>query len=240
MNHLSASSANAASTTTELYLTLGFLVVFALYIIIVDYRLDHRWKVYRGIRNAPSVDIQEIQIREFFDGSPRAIIDPRKFTVTVARMNGIANTYGYYYVGERGHLYGSTQVAFQRLPCPPPPRIPTGWKLWEPLPVIYTPPPEEAHRFPTGIQPSGYPYMFPAQNGTYATYTPQGPYIPTGIGRLFNGRDIVEVIGPFENPAQLADIAYRCGYVFAWSYMPRSRSRKARPWFCFRRLRPAE
>ena len=63
---------------------------------------------------------------------------------------------------------------------------------------------------------------------------------PTSWGaRLFNGRDVVEVRGPLENPAQLADIAHRCGYVFAWSYMPRSRSRKAQPWFCFRRLHPA-
>ncbi|MFD4366759.1 hypothetical protein [Rhodococcus sp. NPDC058521] len=47
-------------------------------------------------------------------------------------MNAIANSFGDYYIGEKGTIYGSTEVAFQRLPFPPPLPVPRKSASWAP------------------------------------------------------------------------------------------------------------
>lgn len=235
-----AASADTDAYTASWWASVALLVAFLYYVAFYDYRVGHRWKVRRGIKKAPAIDIQETQIRAIFDGNPIATIDPREFTVTVARMNGIANTYGYHYIGERGHAYGSTRIAFQFLPCSPPPRIPIVSIRRRPSPRPQVPTATHPQHFPTGTQHAGYPQGLSALNGIRAAPSSPRPDLYRATRYFFDGRDLVRVRGPLEDPVYLADIAHERGYAFAWSYMPRIRSSKNAPCFCFRRLYPAE
>ncbi|NLU82028.1 hypothetical protein [Rhodococcus sp. HNM0569] len=57
------------------------------------------------------------------------------------------------------------------------------------------------------------------------------------IARWFDGRDLVEILPPSRiSPHELADIAYRCGYVFAYGWRRGSNGTDYQAYF-FRRLR---
>ncbi|MEV0946166.1 hypothetical protein [Rhodococcus sp. NPDC049939] len=111
----------------DIYLTLLLLICILGVALIPTF---HRWKIRHGAKNAPSPDIQEADIAAKFDGRELVKIDHRRYTITIARMNGIANRFGYYYIGEKGYNFGSVQVAFQKLPAPPPLPIPNFSQKW--------------------------------------------------------------------------------------------------------------
>ncbi|NLU82031.1 hypothetical protein HCA44_04475 [Rhodococcus sp. HNM0569] len=98
-------------------------------------RVDHRLIVWWGRRRAPEPAQQELEFSSRFGETAIVKVDPRLYTISVARMNAIANTFGYYYIGEHGNGVGSTKVAFQRLPGPPPARIPTLHNGWTKIPM---------------------------------------------------------------------------------------------------------
>ncbi|NLE78292.1 MAG: hypothetical protein GX610_01720 [Rhodococcus sp.] len=98
-------------------------------------RLYRRWDVSRRAERAPSEHDQANTVTAQFNGQPLVLVDPRDFTISVGHMNAIANQFGYYYIGEKGTPYGSTEVAFQRLPSPPPlpvPRKAASWSAYVP------------------------------------------------------------------------------------------------------------
>ncbi|EOM76272.1 hypothetical protein DW322_11585 [Rhodococcus rhodnii] len=99
----------------------------------IAFRLDHRIICWWGRRRAAGEDEQIRRIDAKFHGKDVVVIDPRFYTISVACMNAIANSHGHYYIGERGNIVGSTQVAFQRLSGPPPLRIPAAPSRWRPL-----------------------------------------------------------------------------------------------------------
>ncbi|HET8992895.1 MAG TPA: hypothetical protein VFN32_03800 [Rhodococcus sp. (in: high G+C Gram-positive bacteria)] len=193
---------------------------------------NYRWKVHRGRRHAPSTDIQEAQIRAILDGRPLVTLDPRDFTLTVARINRIANEFGYHYVNECGNRFGSTRVDFQRLPEPPPPRIPhisrrrTQGRAFGSAGTnasVYLPP-ENAENLGTHWDPETI------------------DSIRMFASARFTGADVVRVrkkeIEPHLGLATM--IAREYGYVFGWSHIPQNRTAwDSRPEvYHFRRLHP--
>lgn len=110
--------------------------VVALLLLVFAPRAYRRWDESRRAAGAPSEPEQDRIVTALFDGRPLATLDPRNFTIAVGRMNAIANSFGYYYIGEKGTIYGSTEVAFQRLPFPPPLPVPRKSASWAP----YMPP----------------------------------------------------------------------------------------------------
>lgn len=125
-----------ASTAAERKLNgiIGLAVAISFVLLIVGIHQYRRWDLRRRAKRAPSPDIQAQRIAMLFNGIPIATVDPRDYTIPVAQMNVIANSFGYYYIGERGHRYGSTEVAFQSLPAAPPLPIPRKTSTW--IPVI--------------------------------------------------------------------------------------------------------
>ncbi|WP_169647303.1 hypothetical protein [Rhodococcus sp. HNM0569] len=93
-----------------------------------------RFLRWRTTKHALTTEAQEAELHARFDGHRRIVtIDPRRTTVPVARMNAIANGYGYYYIGENGNHGESIEVAFQQLPGPPPLRVPSSSNRWTPV-----------------------------------------------------------------------------------------------------------
>ncbi|WP_139277820.1 hypothetical protein [Rhodococcus marinonascens] len=132
MTQLSATQTETTSNPFGVAVLVVGIVLLISYFLVSSFRLDHRLLAWWGKARAPDPDIQEAQFATLLDaGKPVVTVDPRKYTITVARMNESANRFGYYYIGERGHAYGSTRVTFQQLPGPPPLRIPSasgGWR----------------------------------------------------------------------------------------------------------------
>ncbi|NLU82026.1 hypothetical protein [Rhodococcus sp. HNM0569] len=121
-----AADASQSFSPTKFLALLGCIIVIAAalaYVVVT--RADHlvtSWLIRpRGTHPAE----QELAFAQLFGTQDFVSVDPRRYSFDVARMNEIANTFGYYYIGERGNPRGSTKVTFQRLPGPPPPRIPS-------------------------------------------------------------------------------------------------------------------
>ncbi|AOW92298.1 hypothetical protein BFN03_05135 [Rhodococcus sp. WMMA185] len=131
VTHLSAAQAETTSNPYGVAILVAGIVLLISYFLVSSFRLDHRLLAWWGKTRAPDPDVQEARFASLLDaGKPVVTVDPRKYTITVARMNEIANRVGYYYMGERGHAYGSTQVTFEQLPGPPPLRIPSAPEGW--------------------------------------------------------------------------------------------------------------
>lgn len=210
--------------------TLAFFIAGFASWITARFRPVHRWLVRRGRKNAPDIDIQEAQFREVLDGTQVAVVDPRKFTISVARMNQIAGEYGYHYIGEHGNGFGSTRVAFQVLSGPMPPRFPTTSGRWKKVDPD-TPP----------LGPS--PYYFPPLQSSASGSTLTSVYrpVPPEVAAVFDGRDLAHVVvsQPLPDFVPLVDLAYRRGYVFAWTQVLIRRHRMRPPAkVFFRRLYP--
>ncbi|NLU82029.1 hypothetical protein [Rhodococcus sp. HNM0569] len=129
---LPASDAAASQTGPETivaYVALGLLFAG-----LGLFPFFHRWKVRYGRRTAPPADEQKHRIARQCDGRDVFTVDPRMYTITVVEMNAVANSHGYYYIGEKGYTFGSVEVAFQRLPAPPLPRLPSLHNTWSRYP----------------------------------------------------------------------------------------------------------
>ncbi|EOM76276.1 hypothetical protein Rrhod_2376 [Rhodococcus rhodnii LMG 5362] len=126
-------AAASGGSPSGIFVALGTIAAISLLVVARNPRNRARVIRWRTHRRPVSYSTAEERFHSKFDGRPIVTADPRRTTIAVSRMNAIANGYGYYYIGENGHLGVSTEVAFQKLPGPPPIRLPSTTNRWKPM-----------------------------------------------------------------------------------------------------------
>ncbi|EOM76268.1 hypothetical protein DW322_11580 [Rhodococcus rhodnii] len=129
-----ANAADSAPANTAIQFAFWVLLILG-FAALGLFPVHHRLKVWYRRKTAAPTDIQKSRISELFNGRSIVTVDPRNYTISVAEMNAIANSFGYYYIGETGYTFGSVKVAFQMLPSPPSPRLPTLRHRWSAYPT---------------------------------------------------------------------------------------------------------